>query len=88
MHPVPKWAIEARRKVLKRRALEAKGESLVVDSDDEVASGSDDDVDDLFRSAKIRRKVGRRSAIPSGEIEIDRVRDANQAEASSVSCRE
>lgn len=86
MHPVPKWASDARRKVLKRRAREAKGDSLVDDSDDENASDDDDELDDLFRTTKSsRKKATKRGALPSGEIEIDRVRDANQAEATSVS---
>lgn len=44
----------------------------------------DDEVDDLFRTTGAKTKSGRKGLLKSGELDIDRVRDANQAEATSV----
>lgn len=88
MHPAPAWATEARRKVLKKRSkAAASGRVGAEDADsEEEMSGDEDEVDDLFRGAGTGgQKATRRSALPQGEIEIDRVRDGNQAEATSVS---
>lgn len=87
MHPAPAWATEARRKVLKKRSKAASsGRAGAEDEDsDEEMSGDEDEVDDLFRGAGGTKKTSRRGLLQPGEIEIDRVRDANQAEATSVS---
>lgn len=88
MHPVPAWVVDARRKVVKRKAiaegrLEANGSD-----DDEGDAGSEsekddeDEVDDLFRKAGGKRRGPQKGLLEAGEIDIDRVRDANQAEAS------
>ncbi|ORY75998.1 WD40-repeat-containing domain protein [Leucosporidium creatinivorum] len=85
MHPAPAWATEARRKVLKKRAKgAASGRAGAEDEDSEdEMSGDEDEVDDLFRGAGTTKKTSRRGLLQPGEIEIDRVRDANQAEATS-----
>ncbi|GAA5986239.1 hypothetical protein JCM10908_006468 [Rhodotorula pacifica] len=100
MHPPPQWAVDARRKILRRRAAEAKhggNAALLIDSDESDASDNEDDaatsadekdeVDDLFRKATIGGTKGGRKVkggkIEPGEIDIDRVRDANQHEAKS-----
>lgn len=86
MHPAPAWATEARRKVLRKRSKAAKSGAAVAEDgeSDEGMSGDEDEVDDLFRSAGGKKKATRRGLLQQGEIEIDRVRDANQAEATSV----
>jgi U3 small nucleolar RNA-associated protein 18 len=87
MHPAPAWAVEARRKVLKKRSkpsngrMEADSDDDDESSDDEM-SGDEDEVDDLFRSAGGKKKAPKKGLLKAGEIDIDRVRDANQAEAS------
>ena len=99
MHPPPQWAVDARRKILRRRAAEAKhggNAALLIESDESDASDNEaasadekDEVDDLFRKATIGGTKGGRKVkggkIEPGEIDIDRVRDANQHEAKSVS---
>lgn len=101
MHPPPQWAVDARRKILRRRAAEAKhggNAALLIDSDASDASSNEDDdsadekdeVDDLFRKAAVGGKGGKKvkgGKIEPGEIDVDRVRDANQHEAKSVSRR-
>lgn len=86
MHPAPQWATEARRKILKKRSkAAASGRAGAEDEEsDEDMSGDEDEVDDLFRGAGGSKKASRRGLLQPGEIEIDRVRDANQAEATSV----
>ncbi|KWU45929.1 WD40 repeat-like protein [Rhodotorula sp. JG-1b] len=97
MHPPPQWAVDARRKILRRRAAEAKhggNAALLIESDESDASDNEaasadekDEVDDLFRKATIGGTKGGRKVrggkIEPGEIDIDRVRDANQHEAKS-----
>lgn len=94
LHPAPAWATEARRKVLKKRSRPAKG-TREDGSDEDEDEGEDEDedsdemeaaeeVDDLFRSTG-GKKAARKGLLKAGEIDIDRVRDANQAEATSVS---
>lgn len=99
MHPPPQWAVDARRKILRRRAAEAKhggNAALLIESDESDASDNEaasadekDEVDDLFRKATIGGTRGGRKVkggkIEPREIDIDRVRDANQHEAKSVS---
>ncbi|GAA6006074.1 hypothetical protein JCM11491_002021 [Sporobolomyces phaffii] len=98
LHPTPQWALDARRKILRRRAAQAQhggNAALLVDSDvsdaetdsglDDGSADEQDEVDDLFRKATVgggkRIKGGR---IEPGEIDIDRVRDANQHDPKSA----
>ena len=92
MHPTPAWVIDARRKALKRRARAQLGAGAAIPDDDE--SGSDiessseqdeEEVHDLFRRAGSARRAPR-GLLQQGELDIDRVRDANQA-AESASVR-
>lgn len=87
MHPAPSWAAEARRKVLKKRARATRmGDAYGSDENDEDESTDDEEeVDNLFRSTAGRNKQLRKGLLKAGEIDIDRVRDANQVEATSVS---
>ncbi|GAA5859446.1 hypothetical protein JCM8547_006826 [Rhodosporidiobolus lusitaniae] len=98
LNPTPEWAVLARRKILRKRAAAAEhggNAALILDSDVSDASDDEgersadekDEADDLFRKATIGGKNGRKvkgGKIEPGEIDIDRVRDANQHEASSV----
>ncbi|GAA5965109.1 hypothetical protein JCM3765_004861 [Sporobolomyces pararoseus] len=97
LHPTPQWALDARRKILKRRAAQAQhggNAALLVDSDvsdaetdseDEGSADEREEANDLFRKATIgggkRIKGGR---VEPGEIDIDRVRDANQHDPKSA----
>lgn len=90
MHPAPVWATEARKKIMKKkRARESKnvqGEEQASGSDSDASSDDDvdDEVDELFRTTTgTKRKYHRNGLLESGEIDIDRVRDANQVEATS-----
>lgn len=96
MHPPPAWATEARRKLAQKKAKNAgtagRAIGAIIDSDDESdvsdePSGDEDEVDNLFRATttKSRGRRIRGGLLDKGEIDIDRVRDANQEEASSVS---
>ncbi|KAM0755857.1 WD40 repeat-like protein [Meredithblackwellia eburnea MCA 4105] len=80
LHPAPAWVTEARKRLSKKRQRR--------DEDSEEggseSDGSDDEVDDLFRAARLG-KGKRRGLLSSGEIDIDRVRDANQADTSTAS---
>ena len=102
LHPTPQWALDARRKVLRKRAAQAQrggNAALVVDSDvsdaetDSEAEGDSadekDEVDDLFRKATIGGGGNRIKGgrVEPGEIDIDRARDANQHDAKSVRAR-
>ncbi|KAK4050785.1 U3 snoRNP protein [Microbotryomycetes sp. JL201] len=82
LHPPPAWATEARKKVLKRKTKELRGDAIGLRNSDDDDSDSEADVDNLFNSAKQTSTV-RRGVLEPSEIEIDRVRDANQAESSS-----
>ncbi|KAM0790775.1 hypothetical protein ACM66B_004625 [Microbotryomycetes sp. NB124-2] len=82
LHPPPTWATEARKKVLKRKAKELKGDAIGLNNSGDEDSDSEHDADNLFTSAKQTSSV-RRGVLEPSEIEIDRVRDANQAESSS-----
>ena len=88
MHPAPAWATDARKKVLKKRAR-AAGRTGDTDSEEEESdddkSADEDEVDDLFRTTGGAKKAPKRGLLKAGGIDIDRVRDANQAEATSVS---
>jgi hypothetical protein len=55
--------------------------------DPEEDSEGEDEVDNLFRTVGARNgsKASRRGALKAGDIDIDRARDANQAEESAVS---
>ncbi|GAA5888295.1 hypothetical protein JCM16303_007265, partial [Sporobolomyces ruberrimus] len=99
LHPTPQWALDARRKILRKRAAQAQhggNAALLVDSDlsdadtnsDDEAGSADEqeEANDLFRKATIggggkRLKGGR---VEPGEIDIDRVRDANQHDPQSA----
>ncbi|GAA5843255.1 hypothetical protein JCM5353_000721 [Sporobolomyces roseus] len=98
LHPTPQWALDARKKILRKRAAQAQhggNAALLVDSDvsdaetdsqDGDSADEKDEVDDLFRKATIggggkRLKGGR---LEPGELDIDRVRDANQHDAKSA----
>ncbi|BGP34186.1 U3 snoRNP protein [Rhodotorula toruloides] len=99
LHPPPQWAVEARRKVLRRRAAQAQhggNAALLLDSDvSDVSDASDeegdsadekDEADDLFRKATVGGKGGKKvkgGRLEPGEIDIERVRDANQHEQKS-----
>ncbi|BGO93747.1 hypothetical protein NBRC10512_006627 [Rhodotorula toruloides] len=96
LHPPPQWAVEARRKVLRRRAAQAQhggNAALLLDSDvsdasDEEGDSADekDEADDLFRKATVGGKGGKKvkgGRLEPGEIDIERVRDANQHEQKS-----
>ncbi|GAA5882871.1 hypothetical protein JCM3774_006323, partial [Rhodotorula dairenensis] len=92
LHPPPQWAVDARRKILRRRAAEAKhggNAALLIESDESDASDNEDsadekdEVDDLFRKATVGGRTVKGGKIEPGEIDIDRVRDANQHEAKS-----
>ncbi|SCV71637.1 BQ2448_3225 [Microbotryum intermedium] len=88
MHPPPAWAVEARRKVLKRKEKAARqGASGLTDDDDDEDAEVDSDAaaeeaDDLFRTTGSIKRKRTQGILASGEIDIDRVRDANQAETS------
>ncbi|KAK4047869.1 U3 snoRNP protein [Microbotryomycetes sp. JL221] len=82
MHPPPAWANEARKKALKRRAKEVESATRQGKYSDDEGTESDGEADNLFRSAKLTSKVYK-GKLEAGEIEIDRVRDANQADSSS-----
>lgn len=87
MHPSPAWATDARRKILKKRRAQAEGSLVAHDLDDSDVESEEEDeemVDDLFRSTAGRKGRRGKGALPEGEIDIDRVRDANQVEATSV----
>ncbi|GAA5906780.1 WD40 repeat domain-containing protein [Sporobolomyces salmoneus] len=98
LHPTPQWALDARRKILRKRAGQVQrggNAALLVDSDvsdadtnseDRDSADEKDEADDLFRKATIggqgkRIKGGR---LEPGEIDIDRVRDANQHDPKSA----
>ncbi|KAL8290055.1 hypothetical protein RQP46_002994 [Phenoliferia psychrophenolica] len=88
LHPAPAWAVEARRKIVKKRARAAKesGDEAGSAEEEDESDESDDaeeEVDNLFRSTGGKKKAGRRGLLKAGDIDIDRVRDANQAEVSS-----
>ncbi|GAA5823947.1 hypothetical protein JCM3770_004142 [Rhodotorula araucariae] len=98
LHPPPQWAVDARRKVLRRRAAQAHhggNAALLLDSDVSDASDEEegeasaderDEVDELFSRAVVGGKGGKKvkgGKLEPGEIDIDRVRDANQHEQSS-----
>ena len=86
MHPAPAWVTEARRKILKRkRAKAAHEEGSELESDEEESEDDEDIVDDLFRGTGLKKGRAGKGLLKAGEIDIDRVRDANQAEATSVS---
>lgn len=88
MHPAPEWVTEARRKILKKkraRAAHKEGPDAELDSEDEDSEDDEDIVDDLFRGTGLKKGRGGKGLLKAGEIDIDRVRDANQAEATSVS---
>lgn len=88
MHPVPSWATDARKKIMKRnRARELGRDNEDDDSDleDDDDDDIDEEVDDLFRSTGAKRKNERKGLLKPGDLDIDRVRDANQVEATSVS---
>lgn len=100
LHPPPQWAVDARRKILRRRAAEAKhggNAALIIDSDEESdapendgpgSADEKDEADDLFRKVSVGGKGGKKvkgGKLEPGEIDVDRVRDANQHEAKSVS---
>ena len=88
MHPAPAWVTEARQKILKRkRARAAHEEGSDLESDDEESEDDEDVVDDLFRGTGLKKGRAGKGLLKAGEIDIDRVRDANQAEATSVSSR-
>ncbi|GAA6012189.1 hypothetical protein JCM10207_002753 [Rhodosporidiobolus poonsookiae] len=98
LHPTPQWALDARRRILrKRRAAASVGgnAALLANSDVSDASSSadeeeeersddeQDEADELFRGAKVGKTRVKGGKVEPGEIDIDRVRDANQQEASS-----
>ncbi|TNY22932.1 WD40-repeat-containing domain protein [Rhodotorula diobovata] len=99
LHPPPQWAVDARRKILRRRAAQAQhggNAALLVDSDvsdasddgEEGAGSADerDEADELFSRAVVGGKGGKKvkgGKLEPGEIDIDRVRDANQHEQGS-----
>lgn len=103
LHPPPQWAVDARRKILRRRAAQAQhggNAALLVDSDvsdasddgEEGAGSADerDEADELFSRAVVGGKGGKKvkgGKLEPGEIDIDRVRDANQHEQGSVRSR-
>lgn len=74
--------------MLKKRAR-AAGRTGDTDSEEEESDGDrsadEDEVDDLFRTTGGAKKAPKRGLLNAGEVDIDRVRDANQAEATSVS---
>lgn len=75
---------------MKKRARAAKesGDEAGSAEEEDESDESDDaeeEVDNLFRSTGGKKKAGRRGLLKAGDIDIDRVRDANQAEVSSVS---
>lgn len=83
MHPAPSWVVDARKRVMRKRARARDRAGFDPDDDSE----GDDEVDDLFRTVGARKgsKASRRGPLKAGELDIDRARDANQAEASAVS---
>ncbi|KAK4703047.1 U3 small nucleolar RNA-associated protein 18, partial [Phenoliferia sp. Uapishka_3] len=88
LHPAPAWAVDARRKIMKKRARAAKesGDEDDADedkSDDGESDDAEEEVANLFRTTGGKPKAGRRGLLKAGDIDIDRVRDANQAEVSS-----
>lgn len=83
--------------MLRRRAAQAQhggNAALLLDSDvsdasDEEGDSADekDEADDLFRKATVGGKGGKKvkgGRLEPGEIDIERVRDANQHEQKSV----
>ncbi|GAA5899714.1 hypothetical protein JCM6882_005420 [Rhodosporidiobolus microsporus] len=96
LHPTPQWAVDARRKILRKRAAAAEhggNAALLLDSDvsdasdeEEASADEEDEANELFRKATVGGKGGRKvkgGKIEPGEIDIDRVRDANQHEQGS-----
>ncbi|KAI5476117.1 WD-repeat protein [Pseudohyphozyma bogoriensis] len=89
MHPAPAWATEARRRVLKKRARQA-GKGPLGDDDDseeeseeEPETDHEEEVNDLFRTTGGKKRQSKKGLLKAGDIDIDRVRDANQAESNS-----
>ncbi|BGP18481.1 hypothetical protein JCM10213_001203 [Rhodosporidiobolus nylandii] len=91
LNPTPQWAIDARRKVLRKRRAEAEhggNAALLLGSDVSDASDDEDDsadeqdeAEELFSKVTLGGKHGRKvkgGKLEPGEIDIDRVRDANQ----------
>lgn len=76
---------------MKKRARAAKdsadedGSGGERESDSDESDDAAEEVDELFRSTGGKKKAGRRGLLKATDIDIDRVRDANQAEVSSVS---
>ncbi|GAA6038453.1 hypothetical protein JCM8097_007658 [Rhodosporidiobolus ruineniae] len=96
LHPTPQWAVDARKRIIRKRAAQAEhGENAALLLDSDVSDASDeegdtadekDEADDLFRKVTLGGKGGKAvkgGKIEPGEIDIDRVRDANQHEAGS-----
>ncbi|GAA5837474.1 hypothetical protein JCM11251_002117 [Rhodosporidiobolus azoricus] len=96
LHPTPEWAVNARRRILRKRAAVAEhggNAALLLDSDvsdasdeEDASADEEDEANELFRKATVGGKGGRKvkgGKIEPGEIDIDRVRDANQHEQSS-----
>lgn len=73
---------------MKKRARSGKG--IADGNDEESGSDTDEDdrqeeIDDLFRTTSgTEKRTTRRGLLEPGEIDIDRARDANQAEPTSV----
>ncbi|GAA6006200.1 Utp18p [Rhodotorula paludigena] len=97
LHPPPQWATDARRKILRRRAAAAQhggnaallfgGDSDASDASDAEGSADErDEADELFSRANVggsKKRTVKGGRIEPGEIDIDRVRDANQQEQTS-----
>lgn len=75
---------------MKKRARENRigGEDEDEDEDEDESSEDEDEVDNLFRATGGKKRPSRKGLLKAGEIDIDRVRDANQVEASSVSSKQ
>ncbi|GAA5969618.1 hypothetical protein JCM11641_008180 [Rhodosporidiobolus odoratus] len=97
LHPTPQWAVDARRKILRKRAAKAEhggNAAFLLDSDvsdasdeeGEASADEQDEAEDLFAKVTLGGKNGRKvkgGKIEPGELDIDRVRDANQHEQGS-----
>ncbi|GJN92625.1 hypothetical protein Rhopal_005660-T1 [Rhodotorula paludigena] len=97
LHPPPQWATDARRKILRRRAAAAQhggNAALLIGGDSDASDASDaegsaderDEADELFSRANVggsKKRTVKGGRIEPGEIDIDRVRDANQQEQTS-----
>jgi len=76
LNPVPLWASQGRERLARRRKRSTATDDSASDSDGDGSEAADD----VLRVASVGRKRTRRSgAIASGEIDIERLRDANQS---------